>query len=130
MSTKKPDLVTPLDTEPGQCCQHDVAKYKARVRRQDLEIARLQSQLKEEQAVNRRLACAMEQAEDELRRMEQGLTPPGSQPTQDHKLADLLAKWLRHWREDYVLPGEHDLIAKTEEALEDFYGVHPPRDEP
>lgn len=103
---------------------------KAKVRKQDLEIARLQSQVKEEQAVNRRLVCALEQAEDEAKRLEQGLTPPGNRRSQDQKLAGLLQRWVAHWEEDYLVPGEHELVTKSKEALEDFYGVHPPREEP
>lgn len=162
MQEKKQELLTPLDHEPGACCQNireevamleamlrsEQAKLQAReqevqrvrnelavaeqvLRREQskshnrgLELARIENQLKDEHAVNARLVRALETMEAELRRCEQGLTPPGRTVTVDHKMADLLNKWLEHWRNDYVMPVAGELVEKTREALEDFYGVH------
>lgn len=127
MSTKKPDLVTPLDPEPGQCCQHlreEVALLESRVQAQ-------QATIREREELLMRARNALERAHqryaeleghiDAIRDKQQAVAPSDAV-----LLADMLARWLRLYKDGRILGGD-ELEFATRQALEQFYGVHDPK---
>jgi hypothetical protein len=127
MSTKKPDLVTPLDPEPGQCCQHlreEVALLESRVQAQ-------QATIREREELLMRAHNALEGARQRyaeldghvarLQARQQAMEPPDAV-----LLADMLARWLRLYKDGRILGGD-ELEFVTRQALEQFYGVHEPK---